>query len=104
MRSTASPLASVLPANLPGGATLNYMLDGYYEFNFNQPPGRVNYLRAYDVLSNVISINQADLVLALDPDVKAGRRYGLRFDLQCFDRGVVNLVGQRQLLAAEVAP
>jgi hypothetical protein len=58
----ASPLASVLPSTLPGGATLNYFFDGYYEFNFNQPPGRVNYLRAYDVLSHVFSIGQADLV------------------------------------------
>jgi hypothetical protein len=77
-----SPLASVLPANLPGGATLNYALDGYYEFNFNQPPGRVNYLRAYDVLSNAFSINQADLIFALDPDVSNKRRYGVRVDLQ----------------------
>jgi len=78
----ASPLASVLPATLLGGATLNYMLDGYYEFNFNRPPGRVNDLRAYDVLSNAISINQADVVLAWDPDLDNGRRYGLRLDLQ----------------------
>ncbi|HEV2579049.1 MAG TPA: outer membrane beta-barrel protein [Acidobacteriaceae bacterium] len=81
-QASASPLASVLPATLPGGATLNYTLDGYYEFNFNQPPGRVNYVRAYDVLSNVFSINQADVVLALDPDVSKNRRYGLRLDLQ----------------------
>jgi hypothetical protein len=78
----ASPLASVLPANLAGGATLNYMFDGYYEFNFNQPPGRVNYLRAYDVLSNVISINQADVMLDWEPNVSEGRRYGVRLDLQ----------------------
>jgi Putative beta-barrel porin-2, OmpL-like. bbp2 len=81
-QTSTSPLASVLPANLPGGATLNYLFDGYYEFNFNQPPGRVNYLRAYDVLSNVFSINQADIVLDLDPDVSKGRRYGVRVDLQ----------------------
>ena len=76
---TAVPLSL---ANLPGGATLNYMLDGYYEYNFNQPPGRVNDLRAYDVLSNAFSINQADIVFALDPNVVAGRRYGFRVDLQ----------------------
>ena len=58
------------------------MLDGYYEFNFNQPPGRVNYLRAYDVLSNVFSINQADVVLDWQPNVSEGRRYGVRLDLQ----------------------
>jgi len=72
----------LLPWQLPGGATLNYMFDGYYEYNFNDPLGRVNYLRAYDVLSNVFSISQAAVVFALDPDVAAGRRYGVRLDLQ----------------------
>ena len=80
--SAASPLAAVLPANLPGGATLNYTFDGYYEYNFNDPPGRVNNLRAYDVLSNTFSINQADMIFALDPNVEQGRRYGVRLDLQ----------------------
>ena len=79
----ASPsLVSAIPIDLPGGATLNYTLDGYYEYNFNQPPGRVNDLRAYDVLSNSFSINQADIIFDLDPDVSKGRRYGLRVDLQ----------------------
>jgi hypothetical protein len=77
-----APVASVLPTQLPGGATLNYAFDGYYDYDFNHPIGRVQYLRAYDVLSNVFSINQANVVLALDPDVAAGRRYGVRFDLQ----------------------
>ena len=75
-------LLSAIPTNLPGGATLNYAFDGYYEFNSNHPPGRVNDLRAYDVLSNTISINQADVIFALDPDVAKGRRYGVRLDLQ----------------------
>ena len=61
---------------------MNFMFDGYYEYNFNRPVGRVNDLRAYDVLSNVVSINQADVVFALDPDVSKGRRYGMRLDLQ----------------------
>ena len=78
----ASTLTSALPSVLPGGATLNYTFDGYYEFNANQPPGRVNDLRAYDVLSNTISINQADVIFALEPDLSKGRRYGLRLDLQ----------------------
>ncbi len=71
-----------LPGTLPGGATINYMFDGYYGYDFNHPLGRVQYLRAYDVLSNAFSINQADLVLALDPNVSEGRRYGVRLDLQ----------------------
>ena len=80
--ANSTPPASIVPTNLPGGATLNYMLDGYYEYNFNRPPGRANDLRAYDVLGNVFSINQADVIFALDPDVAAKRRYGVRLDLQ----------------------
>jgi hypothetical protein len=73
---------SALPTLLPGGATLNYMFDGYYEYDFNHPIGRIQYLRAYDVLSNAFSINQADIVFDLDPNVAEGRRYGMRVDLQ----------------------
>ena len=64
------------------GATLNFAVDEYYEYNFNDPVGRVNALRAYDVLSNNISLNQADLVFERAPDVNAGRPFGLRLDLQ----------------------
>src|SRR5690242_9448159 len=35
--------------SLPGfisGTTLNFDFDGYYEYNFNRPAGRVNLLRA----------------------------------------------------------
>jgi Putative beta-barrel porin-2, OmpL-like. bbp2 len=71
-----------VPAQLPGGATLNYYFDGYYGYDFNHPIGRVQYLRAYDVLSNAFSINQTGLVLALDPNVEEGKRYGVRLDLQ----------------------
>jgi Putative beta-barrel porin-2, OmpL-like. bbp2 len=64
------------------GATLNFAVDEYYEYNFNDPVGRVNALRAYDVLGNNISLNQADLVFERAPDVDAGRPFGLRLDLQ----------------------
>jgi Putative beta-barrel porin-2, OmpL-like. bbp2 len=64
------------------GTTLNVALDTYYAYNFNDPVGRVNLLRAYDVLSNEISLNQADIVLERAPDVSAGRRWGGRLDLQ----------------------
>ncbi len=81
-QAPGSTVVSVLPAFLPGGATINYEFDGYYEYNFNQPPGRVNSLRAYDVLSNTFSVNQAGVIFALDPDLSKGRRYGVRVDLQ----------------------
>src|ERR1700736_4775460 len=64
------------------GATLNFALDEYYGYNFNRPVGRVNALRAYDVLSNNISLNQADLVFERAPDAAAGRPFGVRIDLQ----------------------
>ncbi len=64
------------------GTTINAMVDGYYEYNFNDPVGRVNLLRAYDVSSNAFSLNQADVIFERAPDVAAGRRYGARLDLQ----------------------
>ncbi len=91
---------SILPTQLPGGATLNYMFDGYYGYDFNHPIGRIQYLRAYDVLSNVFSVNQADVVFDLDPDVAAGRRYGVRLDLQ-FGQATATLQGNP---ANEVRP
>jgi len=64
------------------GATLNFALDEYYGYNFNNPVGRVNALRAYDVLSNNISLNQADIVFERAPNVAAGSPFGIRIDLQ----------------------
>jgi len=62
--------------------TINLSLDGYYAYNLNAPVGRVNLLRAYDVLSNNFSLNQADVIFDHEPDVSAGRRFGARLDLQ----------------------
>jgi hypothetical protein len=62
--------------------TVNLGLDTYYAYNFNNPIGRVNLLRAYDVLSNEISLNQASVILEHAPDLSAGRRWGGRLDLQ----------------------
>jgi uncharacterized small protein (DUF1192 family) len=62
--------------------TINVALDGYYAYNFNNPVGRVNLLRAYDVLSNEFSLNQANIVIDHPPDAVAGRRWGGRLDLQ----------------------
>jgi hypothetical protein len=62
--------------------TIDVALDGYYAYNFNHPVGRVNLLRAYDVLSNEFSLNQASVILERAPDPAAGRRWGGRVDLQ----------------------
>lgn len=64
------------------GTTINVGLDGYYGYNFNRPVGRVNLLRAYDVMSDSFSLNQASLIVERAPDVAAGRRLGARLDLQ----------------------
>lgn len=64
------------------GTTLNFLFDGYYAYNFNDPIGRVNLLRAYDVSSNAFSLNQADIVFENTPDPSDGKRFGGRIDLQ----------------------
>ena len=64
------------------GTTTNVLVDGYYAYNFNDPIGRVNLLRAYDVLSNAFSLNQAALVFERAADPADGRRFGTRLDLQ----------------------
>ena len=62
--------------------TINLGLDTYYAYNFNHPVGRVNLLRAYDVLSSEFSLNQASVILEHAPDLSIGRRWGARLDLQ----------------------
>lgn len=62
--------------------TFGATLEGYYQYNWNRPPDRIMVLRAYDTRSNTFGIQQAALVVDAPPDVEAGRRYGLRVDLQ----------------------
>jgi hypothetical protein len=70
------------PVGFLSDTTFNMTLDGYYAYNFNRPVGQVNLLRAYDVLSNSFSLNQATVVIERAPDVAAGRGFGVRVDLQ----------------------
>jgi len=84
---SATAAAAITPDDRKGldflrDTTLNLGLDTYYGFNFNSPVGRVNLLRAYDVLSNEFSLSQASVILEHAPDVDAGRRWGARLDLQ----------------------
>src|ERR1039458_6457148 len=51
-QSLSTPSASRSGTTLLGGTTVNFLFDGYYGFNFNNPIGRVNLLRAYDVSAN----------------------------------------------------
>ncbi len=62
--------------------TFNVTFEGYYEYNGNRPPDRVNLLRAYDTRANSFSIQQVALVIENAPDRDAGRAIGLRVDLQ----------------------
>ena len=70
---TSDPLA---------GWTLSGTFEGYYEWNANRPPDRVNLLHAYDTRANTFSIQQTALVLESAPDRSANRPFGLRLDLQ----------------------
>jgi Putative beta-barrel porin-2, OmpL-like. bbp2 len=74
------------------GTTTNVMVDAYYAYNFNDPIGRVNVLRAYDVLSNAFSLNQAAVVFEHAADPSEGRRWGTRLDLQ-FGQATATLQG-----------
>jgi len=80
--TAAPPPAAKNPADFLHGVTINAMLDTYYQYNFNDPIGRVNLLRAYDVSANNFSLSQATLVLESAPDVSADKRFGMRIDLQ----------------------
>jgi len=74
------------------GTTTNVMVDAYYSYNFNDPVGRANALRAYDVLSNAFSLNQAAVVFERAADPPSGRRWGTRLDLQ-FGQATATLQG-----------
>jgi outer membrane murein-binding lipoprotein Lpp len=78
--STSNTQALAIPSFLDG-TTLNFTLDGYYEFNLNRPIGQMNQLRAYDISSNSFSLNQADIVINHPTDAAHGKRIGGRLDL-----------------------
>ncbi|MGH9429934.1 MAG: outer membrane beta-barrel protein [Terriglobia bacterium] len=75
-----APAGSTTPSLL-SGTTLNFDLDGYYGYNFNHPVGGVNLLRAYDVLSNNFSLNQAGMIVERSADASQNRPFGFRVDL-----------------------
>jgi len=80
----AGPVTPSQPAvsNFLRGTSINGIIDLYYGYNFNDPIGRVNRLRAYDVTSNAFSLNQAAIVFDNAPDLESGKRWGARLDLQ----------------------
>ncbi|HKE20922.1 MAG TPA: outer membrane beta-barrel protein [Bryobacteraceae bacterium] len=80
---TPGPTTAPAPAPdaPPPPVDVNLMLDGYWGYNFNNPLGHINLLRAYDVLSNNFSLNQADIMVESPVDPAHGRRFGGRLDL-----------------------
>ncbi|BCS32222.1 hypothetical protein TBR22_A14320 [Luteitalea sp. TBR-22] len=57
-------------------------LEGYYQWNANQPYDRISLLRAYDTRANTFGLQQTALIIESATDVAAGRRFGARVDLQ----------------------
>src|SRR5262245_24258765 len=81
--ATQAPAPTPTPTPDPlAGWTLSGTFEGYYQWNANQPPDRVNLFRAYDTRANTFSIQQAAIVLESAPDRERGRSVGLRLDLQ----------------------
>jgi Putative beta-barrel porin-2, OmpL-like. bbp2 len=79
--SNTSPASPSGFEALLAGTKFGVDLDGYYEYNGDDPVGRVNLLRAYDVTSNSFSLNQIGFVIDHAPDPSQGHRAGLRVDL-----------------------
>lgn len=83
--ASAAPAPVLTAADTPmlgffRGTTINFGVDGYYGYNFNQPIGRVNLLRAYDVTSNSFNLNQVSFVVEHLPT--STERFGGRIDFQ----------------------
>lgn len=78
----AQPSQAASPREWWRDITFGTTLEGYYQFNFNEPADRVNVLRAYDSRANSFSLQQAAIVIEAAPHVDAGRRFGARLDLQ----------------------
>jgi hypothetical protein len=89
--STATPIVPEQHEFLRS-TTIGFLLDGYYGYNLNNPIGRVNLLRAYDVSSNSFILSQADMVIDNEPDPANGKRWGLRLDFQ-FGQATATLQG-----------
>src|SRR5262249_5890214 len=77
------------------GSTANLSFDGYYLWNFNRPLGRVNLLRAYDVLANSFTISQAGVIIEKPVNIEKDQRWGYRLDLM-FGEATATLQGGAQ--------
>jgi len=87
----ATPAAPSPPpaAGWPASLDLKAFVDGYYNYNFNQPRPRVSSLRAFDGPSNQFALNLIELTLAKSPDATNSR---LGFNLTLGYGNAMNVV------------
>ena len=79
----AEPAATVTPDPNPfRHIRFGVTLEGYYQWNANEPYDRISLLRAYDTRANTFGMQQTAIVVESATDVDAGRRFGARVDLQ----------------------
>jgi hypothetical protein len=84
----ATPPADPAPATVAAApdpfrhVLFGVTLEGYYQWNANEPYDRVSLLRAYDTRANTFGMQQTAVIVEIAPEVAAGRRYGARVDLQ----------------------
>ena len=88
--TAATPAAPSPPAaGWPASLNLKAFVDGYYNYNFNQPRPRVSSLRAFDGPSNQFALNLIELTLAKSPDATNSR---LGFNLTLGYGNAMNVV------------
>ena len=87
----ATPAAPSPPpaGGWPASLDLKAFVDGYYNYNFNQPRPRVSSLRAFDGPSNQFALNLIELTLAKSPDATNSR---LGFNLTLGYGNAMNVV------------
>jgi hypothetical protein len=81
---TSAPATALAPTGLPGllgPTTLSGFVDAYYGYNANQPAGRQNALRNFDINSGQFGLNMLELVAdkAVDSTNRVGYHVALGF-------------------------
>ena len=71
--TTPAPAAPTGLAGLLGPTTISGFVDTYYGYNSNQPEGRTNAFRNFDINSGQFGLNMIELVADKAPDAAASR-------------------------------
>lgn len=69
----ATAPAKTTIASLLGPTSISGFVDGYYNYNSNQPANRLNSYRVFDTTSNNIALNMVELIVDKAPDAAASR-------------------------------